>query len=123
MDKFAFSLQCSHGLWRLLLQPVDDCTGQGSDGMAGASMRKHMGVEFNCIQLFADLYYTACGSGGFGPLGAVFPGHCTRHHPQSSPREGQILQQSQQQWELLGAQHRQVSCRKLKQASLQSEQR
>lgn len=83
MNELAFSLQCCHGIWRLL-QPVDDCTGQGSDGMAAAIMRKHMGLNSIAYNALLILYYTACGSGEFGPWGAVFPGHCTRHCPQSS---------------------------------------
>lgn len=84
MDELAFSLQCSHGIWRLLLQPVDDCTGQRSDGMAAASMGKHRGLNSVAYSSLLMLYYIACGPGEFGSWDAVFHGHCTRHHPQRS---------------------------------------
>lgn len=99
MDELAFSLQCSHGIWRLLLQPVDDCTGQRSDGIAAASMRKNMGLNSIAHSSLLMLYYTACAPGEFGPPGAVFHGHCTRNHGQSSQLpEGGKSSPEQQRW-------------------------
>lgn len=86
------------------------------------------GAELNCIQLFADALLHSMWTRWFWASWWCVSWALPQASPPklTTPRAGQIFHQSQQRWEPLGAQHRQVSGARdllLQQASLQRAQR